>query len=93
MGRLINWKGFGKYNCGLIEVLSKNSSEELRRTMKDCSQYSQCPNQDSNQAPANYMSRELSVDQTDLLKSWEMLAYFLITMNKLLQQQYITHKS
>jgi hypothetical protein len=50
--------------------------------MKDCSQYSWCPSWDSNRAPTEYMSRELSVDQTDLLKLWEMLAYFLIIMNK-----------
>jgi hypothetical protein len=82
MGRLINWKGFGRYGRGLIEVLSKNSSLGLRRIMKDHSQCSWCPTQDSIPAPTEYLSRELSVDRTDLLKLWEMLPYFLIIMNK-----------
>jgi hypothetical protein len=82
MGRLINWKGFGRYGRGLKEVLSKNTSEGLRRTMKDHSQDSRCPSQDSNRAPTEYMSRVLPVDQTNLLKLWEMLAYFFIIMNE-----------
>jgi hypothetical protein len=52
--------------------------------MKDHSQDSWCSSQDPNQAPIEYKSRELPVDQpiwSDLLKLWEILTYFLMIMN------------
>jgi hypothetical protein len=59
---IMNWKTFGRKQSW-AEVLSQDMS---RGTEKKCTQSQseyQCPNRDSNRAPAKYKSQTLPLDQ------------------------------